>query len=47
MKRPARHCSSPMELALQRNPQAQWHCEAFWFLWVAAAQRASSSRQKH
>jgi len=23
MKRPARHCSSPMELALRRSPQAQ------------------------
>ena len=29
MKRPARHRSSPMELALRRNPQAQQHCEAF------------------
>ena len=29
MKRPARHRSSPMELALRLNPQAQHHCEAF------------------
>ena len=29
MKRPARHRSSPMELAPRLNPQAQQHCDAF------------------
>jgi len=29
MKRPARHRSSPMELAPRLNPQAQQHYEAF------------------